>query len=100
MTPGDHTITWTLDKVDRTSAHGQLAVDGEAVGSVDIPRMLRGWMPFNGLNVGCDNGAPVGTSYESPFRFTGTLHRVDVALRDDSPAPDPAIEHAAEMGKQ
>jgi arylsulfatase len=100
LTPGDHTITWTLDKVARTAARGALAVDGETVATVDIPRMLRGWMPFNGLNVGCDNGAPVGTSYESPFRFTGTLHRVDVVLRDDAPAPDPAIEHAAEMGKQ
>ena len=62
--------------------------------------MLRGWMPFSGLNVGCDNGAPVGTTYESPFRFTGTLHRVDVVLRDESPTPDPAIEHRSEMGKQ
>ena len=62
--------------------------------------MIRGWMPFSGLNVGCDNGAPVGTTYESPFRFSGTLHRIDVVLRDDSPSPDPAVEHAAEMGKQ
>jgi arylsulfatase len=100
LTPGDHTITWTLDKVDRTSARGQLAVDGDVIGSVDIPHMLRGWMPFNGLNVGCDNASPVATSYESPFRFTGTLHRIDVILRDDSPSPDRAVEHAAEMGKQ
>jgi hypothetical protein len=62
--------------------------------------MLRGCMPFNGVNVGCDNGAPVGATYESPLRFTGTLHRVDVVLRDRLPTPDPAIEHRAEMGKQ
>jgi arylsulfatase len=100
LAPGDHTITWMLDKVDRTSARGRLAVDDDVIGSVDIPRMLRGWMPFNGLSVGCDNGAPVGTTYEPPFRFTGMLHRVDVVLRDESPTPDPGIEHAAEMGKQ
>jgi arylsulfatase len=100
LAPGDHTITWTLDRVDRTAGIGALAVDGEVVGTIEIPRILRGWMPFSGMNVGCDNGAPVGTTYESPFRFTGTLHRVDIRLHGDEPRPDPALEHRAEMGKQ
>ena len=100
LTPGDHVITWELTKVDRTSGHGKLSVDGVEVASVDIPRIIRGWMPFNGLHVGRNNGAPVGTSYEAPFPFTGTLHRIEVELLDKIPGPDPDIENRSEMGKQ
>ena len=100
LTPGDHVITWELTKVDRASGHGKLSVDGIEVASVDIPRIIRGWMPFNGLHVGRNNGAPVGTSYEAPFPFTGTLHRIEVELLDKIPGPDPDIENRSEMGKQ
>jgi len=100
LTPGDHVITWKLTKVERASGHGTLSVDGVEVASVDIPRIIRGWMPFNGLHVGRNNGAPVGTSYESPFPFTGTLHRIEVELLDKVPGPDRDIEMRSEMGKQ
>jgi len=100
LTPGDHVITWKLTKVERASGHGTLSVDGVEVASVDIPRIIRGWMPFNGLHVGRNNGAPVGTTYESPFPFTGTLHRIEVELLDRVPGPDRDIEMRSEMGKQ
>lgn len=44
--------------------------------------------------------APDGATYESPFQFTETLHRIDVQLRGDRPGPTPAVAHDAEMGKQ
>ena len=100
LTPGDHIITWELTKVERASGHGTLSVDGVEVASVDIPRIIRGWMPFNGLHVGRNNGAPVGTTYEAPFPFTGTLHRIEVELLDKIAGPDPDIENRSEMGKQ
>ncbi len=100
LTPGDHIITWELTKVERASGHGTLSVDGVEVASVDIPRIIRGWMPFNGLHVGRNNGAPVGTTYEAPFPFTGTLHRIEVELLDKVPGPDRDIEMRSEMGKQ
>jgi arylsulfatase A-like enzyme len=100
LTPGDHVITWTLTKVERASGHGTLSVDGVEVASVDIPRILRGWMPFNGLHVGRNNGAPVGTTYEAPFPFTGKLHHIEVELLDKVPGPDRDIEMRSEMGKQ
>lgn len=100
LTPGDHTITWRLTKVERASGRGTLSVDGVEVASVDIPRIIRGWMPFNGLHVGRNNGAPVGTTYEAPFPFTGTLHRIEVQLLDKVPGPDRDIENRSEMGKQ
>jgi arylsulfatase A-like enzyme len=100
LTPGDHTVTWTLTKTDRTAGIGELFVDDVSVGRVEIPRIIRGWMPFNGMSVGADLGAPVGTTYESPFRFTGTLHKVEVELIGRDPGPHARIHHDAEMGKQ
>ena len=100
LTPGDHTITWTLTKVDRTSGRGELLVDGASVGTIEIPRIIRGWMPFGGMGVGADNGAPVATSYQSPFRFTGTIRHIDVELFGRDPGPDREAEHRSEMGKQ
>jgi arylsulfatase len=96
--PGDHTIVWRLDKVERSAGRGTLSVDGVEVGAVDIPRIIRGFMPFGGFNVGCDNGAPVALTYTSPFRFTGTLHRVEFDLLDDPPPTD--AEQRAALGTQ
>ena len=103
LAPGDHTISWTLTRVDRTGGRGELAVDGRVVAAVDLPRILRGFASFSGMSVGADPGAPVGTTYESPFRFTGALHRVDVEIHRrtrSEPAPDPTAELRTEMGKQ
>ncbi len=87
-------------KVDRTSGRGELLVDGASVGTIEIPRIIRGWMPFGGMGVGADNGAPVATSYQSPFRFTGTIRHIDVELFGRDPGPDREAEHRSEMGKQ
>ncbi len=100
LTPGDHTVSWTLTRTGRLEATAELAVDGVTVGTVDIPRILRGFMPFNGMSVGCDHPSPVGTTYEAPFRFTGIIERIEVDLLGDEPGPDAAAEHRSEMGKQ
>jgi arylsulfatase len=100
LDPGDHDVTFTLTMLDRVSARGELGVDGRPVGSVEIPRVIRGFMPFNGLSVGCDAGAPVGTSYESPFSFAGVLHHVDIELLGRAVGPDASTEQRSEMGKQ
>ena len=81
-------------------ATAELTVDDISVGTVEIPRIRRGFAPFNGMSVGCDHRSPVGTTYASPFRFTGTIDRIEVDLLDDNPAPDSEIEHRSEMGKQ
>ncbi|MGA0862514.1 MAG: arylsulfatase [Ilumatobacteraceae bacterium] len=100
VSPGDHVLTWTLTKTGRKEGTGVLELDGVEIGRVEIPRIIRGWMPFDGLDVGCNNVGPVATSYESPFRFTGTIERIVVDLLDDAPGPDAAVEMRTEMGKQ
>ena len=100
LSPGDHTLEWEFTKTSRTGGTGELRFDGRPVGNVEIPRMIRGWMPFNGMDVGCDNGAPVSPSYASPFRFTGTIKWIDVELLSATPGPDAKVHHGSEMGKQ
>ena len=100
LAAGDHEITFTLTMLDRVSARGELSIDGRLAGSLDIPRVIRGFMPFNGLSVGCDAGAPVGTTYEAPFAFAGVLKFVDIELLGRASGPDAATEHRSEMGKQ
>ena len=100
LSPGDHELVWEFTKTTRTGGSGELRFDGKTVGSVEVPRMIRGWMPFNGMDVGRDNGAPVSPSYTSPFEFTGVIKWVDVELLSDSPGPDAKVHHDSEMGKQ
>jgi hypothetical protein len=56
----------------------QLYVDDQLVAQTDIPVTVP--IAFNpgGLSCGSNPGAPIVTGYRSPFRFTGTLHRVTV----------------------
>ena len=56
----------------------QLYVDDQLVAQTDIPVTVP--IAFNpgGLSCGSNPGAPIVTDYQSPFRFTGTLHRVTV----------------------
>ena len=100
LSPGDHELVWEFTKTTRTGGSGELRFDGRTIGSVEVPRMIRGWMPFNGMDVGRDNGAPVSPSYSSPFEFTGTIKWIDVELLSDSPGPDAKVHHDSEMGKQ
>ena len=100
LSPGDHELVWEFTKTTRTGGSGELRFDGRTIGSVEVPRMIRGWMPFNGMDVGCDNGSRVSPTYRSPFRFTGAIKYVDVELLSNSPAPDAKVHHDAEMGKQ
>ncbi len=99
LAPGDHTTRWTLTAVDRVWGRGELFVDDELVAAVDIPRVLRGFAAFGGVSLGCDLITPVGTTDESPFRFTGVLHRVEVEIDDESGA-DGDAELRNEIGEQ
>jgi hypothetical protein len=53
------------------------------------------------LDIGADTGTPVGEGYHVPFKFTGTIHKVDILLGDEktSEAGQKAIEKAeADLG--
>jgi arylsulfatase len=71
---------------------GQLYIDGEMVGQVDIPVTMPIMLGIGGgIVCGADTGSPVWDKYQTPFKFTGTLYSatVDVSgelIKDDEQA--------------
>jgi arylsulfatase len=71
---------------------GQLYIDGELVGQVDIPLTMPLMLGFGGgIVCGADSGSPVWDKYQLPFKFTGTLYSatMDVTgelIKDDEQA--------------
>ena len=50
-----------------------------------------------GPSVGYDHGSPVSDRYRSPFRFSGTLERVDIDADPEKKHGNPAGVAEAEM---
>jgi arylsulfatase len=70
-----------------------LFVDGELVGSGDLPVTVPLSLGLaGGVSVGRDGGAPVTDAYAGPFDFTGTLHRLVYDVSGEA-----VIDHEAEI---
>jgi arylsulfatase A-like enzyme len=98
---GDHTIKFTFTRTDQFQGRGELAVDGRAVGAVDIPHFtpMRFSITGAGLTCGYEVGPAVGTDYEAPFRCNVPLAPVTVDVEGDGHR-DPAAEFQAIMAEQ
>jgi arylsulfatase len=81
---------------------GALSCDGEVIGRGSIAQFTP--VRFNihgaGLSCGYELGPPVGTGYDAPFAFTGTLHSVVVTLGDPAQVPDPMAVIDSIMSEQ
>jgi arylsulfatase len=80
-----------------------LSIDGEECGSISVPYVLR-MISSTGLDIGKDGLSPVTNDYKAPFKFTGTIKRVDVDLPRYRPPSqereDEKIRFRTEMSKQ
>ena len=61
----------------------QLYVDGHLVGQSEFPVTTPVALNPGGLTCGANPGSPITPDYQSPFRFTGTLHTVAIDLSGD-----------------
>ena len=61
---------------------GELFVNGEKVGEVDMPdKHISTYSLAETFDIGCDTGTQVDPVYEgSPFSFTGDLNKVAITL--------------------
>ena len=98
LPPGHHELT---ARFQRDGAGGALtiAVDGDDVARVDIPRLVR-MLGSTGLDVGRDGLSPVVEDYEPPFAFTGTIHRIAFRVRSRADAADVAAIARTELSKE
>ncbi len=81
---GETELKFKFIKTGEFAGTGELFVNGEKVGSVDMPKMhISTYSLAETFDVGLDTGTQVDRAYEgSPFRFTGVLDRVTITLAD------------------
>src|SRR5262249_10474899 len=93
LTPGKHTIVFafTYDGGGMGKGGlGTLLVDGKKVGEGRIERTQRLRFSLDeSFDVGQDTGTPVVDEYDAkmPFKFSGTLKKVEVELGSDGLTP-------------
>ena len=82
-------------------ATAELLIDGEAVASMEIPFAMY-MMSSIGPSVGFDHGSQVSQLYDGPSPFSGTLHRVDIALaaKPGEDAEAAATDERSAMSRQ
>ena len=99
IAPGKHTLSYVFTRTGEHRGTGELRIDDTPVGEAPIDATLALVIAFEGLDVGRDALVSVCDAYESPFDWTGTLHRVVFTL-GEGPADAPPVGPAAERHKQ
>ena len=84
----------------RTGEHrgvGQLFIGDRQVGEGEIPRTVPAVIETSGEGLCCgyDSGLPVTDAYCAPFRFTGTIRRVEVEVKGPAREDPEAAARAA-----
>jgi arylsulfatase len=78
--------------VDRTGARdgtAQIRIDGKPCGDAALP-LLMTVISSVGPSVGFDHGSAVSPRYTAPYRFTGTLERIEIDADPEGKHRDPA----------
>lgn len=76
---GEHVLGCAIS-VDATGARAQLTLDGGSLGEDALPMAFPAGFGVLSTQCGVNSPSPVSARYESPFRFTGELDRVDIEL--------------------
>jgi len=104
---GEHELRFEFEPTGQPDmAHGkgvpgrlQLYVDGALVANADAPVTVPFALNPGALTCGANPGSPVTPDYPSPFKFTGTLHKVTVDVSGEL-IHDPEAELRAHMARQ
>jgi arylsulfatase len=99
LPPGPCTLRFEFRKTGPRRGTGTLLVDGQAVGTVDLPKTWPVVGVTAGLHCGRAGQSPVSDAYRAPAPFTGTLRRVVVELGDDG-QHDLAAEYEGALAEE
>jgi arylsulfatase len=85
LAPGRRELGVRYRRQGPSGGEATLVVDGEAAGSVEIPRFtpVRWSITGDGLTIGRSMALPVSDEYRSPFPFTGTILDVVVDVEGE-----------------
>lgn len=95
---GSSVLQMRFDLTGRLQGTAALLVDGSEVGRGEIPRTCPVTTGLEPLDCGQDTQTPVSGSYQSPFRFSGTIDRVEVEVRGRRPRADTAGDGRVALG--
>ncbi len=98
LAPGAHTVELDVTRHEDGSSQAQLRLDGVAVASAAIPRLL-----FVLSSTGMDLGrslSPVNHDYQAPFIYPGQMHRVTFELGDKTSQGEVKAIMRTEMARQ
>lgn len=104
---GDHDLRFEFEPTGPPDLpHGkgapgrlQLYVDGELVANAEAPVTTPFVLNPGALTCGANPGSPVTPDYPSPFKFTGTIHKVTVDVSGEL-IDDPEAELRTHMARQ
>jgi arylsulfatase len=108
LTPGRHEVRYEFEATGEPDVaqgkgapgRGQLYIDGELVGELEMPVTVPNSFGLaGGISCGEDPGAPVIPDYEPPYAFTGKLHSVTVDVSGEV-IRDPEVELRVAMARQ
>jgi hypothetical protein len=98
---GSHDLGFVFEKDDGPGGKGALSIDGRIVTEAVIPQFTPAG--FNGvgagLTCGYEWGPAIGTGYEAPFPFNGTITKASVEVTGPV-VRDPLAELAAILSEQ
>jgi arylsulfatase len=79
---GAHRLGFRFTRTGEDRGRGALLIDDNVVAEGEITRFtpIRFSATGAGLTCGYSNGLPVSDEFEGPFRFSGVLTRVTVAV--------------------
>jgi arylsulfatase len=101
LAPGRHTVEFRFEKDQGAGGMASLFVDGDPVGAAEVPKFTP--VAFNevgvGLTCGYEWGPAVGSGYEAPFAFNGTIGRAEVTATGPV-VHDPVADVAAILASQ
>jgi arylsulfatase len=99
--PGRHRVEFHFDKDQGAGGMARLIVDGELAGEAEVAKFTP--VAFNevgiGLTCGYEWGPAVGSGYEAPFAFDGTIVRAEVSATGPV-VHDPVADVAAILASQ
>ena len=101
LAPGEHRVAFVFSKTAEFTGRGELLVDGQIVGSGDIPHFTPMTFSYTGggLTCGYEVGPAIGDGYETPFRANVDIDPVVVDV-SGAPHRDPEAEYDAIMSEQ
>jgi len=79
---GHSVLRMVFDLTDSHKGSSALYINGQEVGSTELETVIREYSLEEGLEIGRDPQTPVSDSYESPFKFTGTIEKVVLEVKE------------------